>query len=490
MQIQHGIYSVIVTHKRSNPQHIAISQNAQKCFPVNGKKIATCPDTTEKKEQITDIDLWRHDIDCRGVSCSFVVALTPTDHLYRANSIYICYLFFFLRGIRACCDFLTVYRKAFLSILAYGYVLWIASFMRYYYTIYSVLDLHTYANSFYFADISDIVTYIDENLGDKEIYADCVDVEEPLIGASVIIKGTNTGMITDIEGNFALDAKQGDIIVISYIGMKSAEVKVPANGQIRVMLKEDSQLMDEVVVTGYGDFKKATYTGSASVLNTDKLESLPVVSVAQMMEANIPGLSSVASSSQPGSKATVRVRGIASMNASTEPLYVLDGVPVASRDMSGLSANASAGGLGLIETLNPADIESITVLKDAASASLYGAKGSNGVILITTKKGKEGKMRVSMQATYGITDIAYNYRPIMGGEERRELIYEGFVNYRLNQGDSEAEAKAYADGQIDNYAARPVNGYADWEDALLKKGHQQDYSLSVSGGNEKSAIRN
>lgn len=241
----------------------------------------------------------------------------------------------------------------------------------------------------------------------------------PLIGASVIIKGTNTGMITDIEGNFALDAKQGDIIVISYIGMKSAEVKVPANGQIRVMLKEDSQLMDEVVVTGYGDFKKATYTGSASVLNTDKLESLPVVSVAQMMEANIPGLSSVASSSQPGSKATVRVRGIASMNASTEPLYVLDGVPVASRDMSGLSANASAGGLGLIETLNPADIESITVLKDAASASLYGAKGSNGVILITTKKGKEGKMRVSMQATYGITDIAYNYRPIMGGEERR-----------------------------------------------------------------------
>ena len=308
----------------------------------------------------------------------------------------------------------------------------------------------------------------------------------PLIGASVIIKGTNTGMITDIEGNFALDAKQGDIIVISYIGMKSAEVKVPANGQIRVMLKEDSQLMDEVVVTGYGDFKKATYTGSASVLNTDKLESLPVVSVAQMMEANIPGLSSVASSSQPGSKATVRVRGIASMNASTEPLYVLDGVPVASRDMSGLSANASAGGLGLIETLNPADIESITVLKDAASASLYGAKGSNGVILITTKKGKEGKMRVSMQATYGITDIAYNYRPIMGGEERRELIYEGFVNYRLNQGDSETEAKAYADGQIDNYAARPVNGYADWEDALLKKGHQQDYSLSVSGGNEKS----
>lgn len=311
----------------------------------------------------------------------------------------------------------------------------------------------------------------------------------PLIGASVIIKGTNTGMITDIEGNFSLEAQPGDIIVISYIGMKSAEVKVPANGQIRVMLKEDSQLMDEVVVTGYGDFKKATYTGSASVLNTDKLESLPVVSVAQMMEANIPGLSSVSSSSQPGSKATVRVRGIASMKATTEPLYVLDGVPVASRDMSGMSDDwIGVEGMGIIESLNPADIESITVLKDAASASLYGAKGSNGVILITTKKGKEGKMRVSMQATYGITDLAYTYRPIMGGEERRNLLYEGFVNYRLDQGDSEADAKVYADSRIDNYATRPANGYANWEDALLQKGHQQDYSLSVSGGTEKTNI--
>ena len=307
----------------------------------------------------------------------------------------------------------------------------------------------------------------------------------PLIGASVIVKGTNIGMITDIEGNFSLEVEPDAVIVISYIGMKPVEVKVPANGQIRVMMKEDSQLMDEVVVTGYGDFKKATYTGSASVLNTEKLESLPVTTVAQMMEANIPGLSSVASSSQPGAKSTVRVRGIASMNASTEPLYVLDGVPVSSRDMGGIG-NAGVDGIGLIESLNPADIESITVLKDAASASLYGAKGANGVILITTKKGKEGKMRVSMQATYGITDLAYNYRPIMGGEERRELIYEGFVNYRLDKGDTQAQAQAYADSQIDNYAARPSNGYADWEGALMKKGHQQDYSVSVSGGNEKS----
>ena len=309
----------------------------------------------------------------------------------------------------------------------------------------------------------------------------------PLIGASVLIKGTNIGIITDIEGKFELDARSGSTLIISYIGMKPMEVKVPTNGKLNIVMQEDSQLMDEVVVTGYGDFKKATYTGSATVLNTEKLESLPVTSIAQMMEANMPGVSAVAgTSAQPGAKATLRVRGIGSLNASTEPLYVIDGIPIASNDLSAFSDQASAGGLGLIETINPSDIESITVLKDAASASLYGAKGSNGVILITTKKGKEGKVKVNLQATYGITDFAYTYRPIMGGEERRELIYEGYVNYRLDKGDSETAAKAYADNQIDASAARPTNGYANWEDALTRLGRQQDYSLSVSGGNEKT----
>lgn len=154
-------------------------------------------------------------------------------------------------------------------------------------------------------------------------------------------------------------------------------------------MKEDANTLDEVVVTGYGDFKKATYTGSASVLTTEKLEALPVVSVGQMIESNIPGISVVAgTSSQPGAKTTTGT-GIASMNASTEPLYVLDGVPIPSYDLSNFTSMSEAGGMGVIETLNPADIESITVLKDAASASLYGAKGANGVVLITTKKEKK-----------------------------------------------------------------------------------------------------
>ena len=232
---------------------------------------------------------------------------------------------------------------------------------------------------------------------------------EPLIGANVVEKGRSTnGVITDFNGKFTLEVDESASLVVSYIGYLAQDIPTKGKGDFHIILKEDTNTLDEVVVTGYGDFKKATYTGSASVLTTEKLEALPVVSVGQMIESNIPGISVVAgTSSQPGAKTTLRVRGVASMNASTEPLYVLDGVPIPSYDLSNFTSMSEAGGMGFIETLNPADIESITVLKDAASASLYGAKGANGVVLITTKKGKEGKLRVNMAAKYGITDFAY-----------------------------------------------------------------------------------
>lgn len=204
--------------------------------------------------------------------------------------------------------------------------------------------------------------------------------------------------------------------------------------------------MDEVVVIGYGDFKKVIYMGFVFVLNMDKLELLFVVFVVQMMEVNILGLSLVVSFFQLGFKVIVWVCGIVFMNVFIEFFYVLDGVLVVFRDMSGLSVNVSVGGFGLIEILNFVDIESIIVLKDVVFVLLYGVKGFNGVIFIIIKKGKEGKMRVSMQVIYGIMDIVYNYCLIMGGEECRELIYEGFVNYCLNQGDLEVEVKVYVDG--------------------------------------------
>lgn len=313
---------------------------------------------------------------------------------------------------------------------------------------------------------------------------------EPLIGANVVEKGRSTnGVITDFNGKFTLEVDESASLVVSYIGYLAQDIPTKGKGDFHIVLKEDANTLDEVVVTGYGDFKKATYTGSASVLTTEKLEALPVVSVGQMIESNIPGISVVAgTSSQPGAKTTLRVRGIASMNASTEPLYVLDGVPIPSYDLSNFTSMSEAGGMEVIETLNPADIESITVLKDAASASLYGAKGANGVVLITTKKGKEGKLRVNMAAKYGITDFAYTYRPLMGGEERRELIHEGLVNFQLDKGVSEQEAQQYADANIDQYAKRLPQGYSDWESALFKKGYQQDYNLSASAGNQNSSF--
>ncbi len=313
---------------------------------------------------------------------------------------------------------------------------------------------------------------------------------EPLIGANVVEKGRSTnGVITDFNGKFTLEVDESASLVVSYIGYLAQDIPTKGKGDFHIILKEDTNTLDEVVVTGYGDFKKATYTGSASVLTTEKLEALPVVSVGQMIESNIPGISVVAgTSSQPGAKTTLRVRGVASMNASTEPLYVLDGVPIPSYDLSNFTSMSEAGGMGFIETLNPADIESITVLKDAASASLYGAKGANGVVLITTKKGKEGKLRVNMAAKYGITDFAYTYRPLMGGEERRKLIHEGLVNFQLDKGVSEQEAQQYADANIDQYAKRLPQGYSDWESALFKTGYQQDYNLSASAGNQNSSF--
>lgn len=313
---------------------------------------------------------------------------------------------------------------------------------------------------------------------------------EPLIGANVVEKGRSTnGVITDFNGKFTLEVDESASLVVSYIGYLAQDIPTKGKGDFHIILKEDTNTLDEVVVTGYGDFKKATYTGSASVLTTEKLEALLVVSVGQMIESNIPGISVVAgTSSQPGAKTTLRVRGVASMNASTEPLYVLDGVPIPSYDLSNFTSMSEAGGMGFIETLNPADIESITVLKDAASASLYGAKGANGVVLITTKKGKEGKLRVNMAAKYGITDFAYTYRPLMGGEERRKLIHEGLVNFQLDKGVSEQEAQQYADANIDQYAKRLPQGYSDWESALFKTGYQQDYNLSASAGNQNSSF--
>ncbi len=319
--------------------------------------------------------------------------------------------------------------------------------------------------------ISGIVIYAEDN--------------EPIPGASVLVKDTKLGTVTDINGEFRISKlpEHANTLVISFVGAKTKEVPI-TSGRITVVLESSTEQLDEIVVTGYGNVKKSSYTGSASVLNTDKHKDLPVISMTQMMEANMPGVRLINSNGSPGSNTSIRVRGYGSLSASNAPLFVLDGVPVESGSMT--TDDMNGGGMGILSTINPSDIESITVLKDAASASLYGARGANGVILVTTKKGKQGKTTYNFKASYGISDLAMKFRPTMGGDERRALILEGLVNRNLLNGQTLEWAQEHAEEEIDNYARIPVGGYADWEDALFRTAHQQNYDFSLAGGTDNT----
>lgn len=199
--------------------------------------------------------------------------------------------------------------------------------------------------------ISGIVIYAEDN--------------EPIPGASVLVKDTKLGTVTDINGEFRISKlpEHANTLVISFVGAKTKEVPI-TSGRITVVLESSTEQLDEIVVTGYGNVKKSSYTGSASVLNTDKHKDLPVISMTQMMEANMPGVRLINSNGSPGSNTSIRVRGYGSLSASNAPLFVLDGVPVESGSMT--TDDMNGGGMGILSTINPSDIESITVLKDAA----------------------------------------------------------------------------------------------------------------------------
>ena len=306
---------------------------------------------------------------------------------------------------------------------------------------------------------------------------------EPVIGASVLVKGTTTGTVTNIDGEFALSAPSNGTLVISYVGMQTMEVAV--SPRIRVILRSDAELLDEVVVTGYGTFKKSSFTGSAATVSTDMLKDVPVTSVSDKLAGNVAGVQINSMSGQPGATESIRIRGMGSINAGNNPLYVIDGVPVLSGDMSGF--NYADAGTSILSTLNSSDIENITVIKDAAAASLYGSRAANGVIVITTKKGKAGKTVFNLKANWGFSNMAVDYRPTLDGDARREILHFGLQNYaKYNEGKSDAEAKAYADANIDTYAPKPWSGWTDWRKQLLRTGKYQNYDVSAQGGNEKT----
>ena len=277
---------------------------------------------------------------------------------------------------------------------------------------------------------------------------------ETIIGASVIIKGEDTGTTSDMDGRFTLEAPEGAILVISYIGYHTQEVKVRKRSLLRVVLKEDNQLLDEVVVVGYGTVKKSDLTGAVSGVSNRQYKNQPVQRVENILQGRTPGVEVTATSGMPGASMKVRVRGTTSINKSSDPLYVIDGI-------------ISSSGL---DGINPSDIQSMEILKDASSTAIYGSRGSNGVILITTKQGSEGKAQVTFDASIGLSTVRKQYDLLNAYEYATALN-----DIRGSSTISAEDLEAYKNG------TKGIN----WTDLLSRTGITQDYRLAISGGNEK-----
>ena len=306
----------------------------------------------------------------------------------------------------------------------------------------------------------------------------------PVVGASVLVKGTAQGTVTDMDGKFELTnvPSSAKTLVISFIGMRTQEVAIKPN--VIVVLKTDNEMLDEVVVTGYGTFKKSSFTGSASTMDTENLKDVPTVSVEDKLAGSVAGVQLNSLSGQPGAAVNIKIRGMGSINAGNNPLFVIDGVPMTSGNVA--EFDYADAGTNLLATLNSNDIESMTVIKDAAAASLYGSRAANGVIVINTKKGSEGKTNINFKADWGFSNVAIDYRPTLDGDSRRELLHWGLENYASDNGMSASDATAFADKNIEAFAAKPANGWTNWKDLLIKNGGHQNYEVSASGGNAKT----
>ncbi|MBR6750555.1 MAG: TonB-dependent receptor [Bacteroidaceae bacterium] len=285
---------------------------------------------------------------------------------------------------------------------------------------------------------------------------------EPIIGASVLEKGTNAGVSTDIDGNFSLKVTGKNPLVVSYIGMDAQEVNITGKTQVNVVLKENSKVLDEVVVIGYETVRKKDLTGSVSSINAKAIESVPVVNVAEAMSGKLAGVNVTTSEGSPDAEINIRVRGGGSITQESTPLYIVDGFPVSS-----------------ISDISPADIQSIDVLKDASSTAIYGSRGANGVVIITTKTAKEGKFSVSYDGTYGFKMIA-NTLDVMSPYEFAKSQYEqAILQNKLDR--YQSSFGLFQD--IDLY--QEMTGI-NWQDEVYgNTGSYFSHNVSLSGGTEK-----
>ena len=300
----------------------------------------------------------------------------------------------------------------------------------------------------------------------------------PLSGVTVRLKGNPAGVQTDIDGNFRIvvPSKQA-VLLFSYVGYATEEVNVGTRNNIQVSLSTEEKKLQEVVVVAYGSQDKSKVTGSVAKVDGKELKDIPMTSVDQLLQGKVAGLQSVAPTGQPGGLQQIRIRGIGSIYASSEPLYVVDGVPINSGDFSRTSTTSNA-----LAGVNPNDIESVTVLKDASAASLYGSRAANGVIIITTKKGRAGRTRIGFDAEYGWSNVAYlnNDAKPLSASEYTTLTQEGLVNAGLTA----QQATDYL-----NNVLQANNGYnTNWLDEVTRQGISQQYNVSASGGDSKTTF--
>jgi len=297
---------------------------------------------------------------------------------------------------------------------------------------------------------------------------------QPLPGVTVVVKGTTTGAITDSEGKYSLPQVPGDAtLLFSFMGMRSQEITVSGKTSISIAMKEESIGLEEVIAIGYGTVKKSDLTGSVSSIKAEDLQKLPVTSFDQAIQGRAAGVQVTQASSAPGGKVLIRVRGGNSLSSSNEPLYVVDGYPIS----AGTSAGGSGAGQNPLATLNTSDISSIEILKDASATAIYGARGANGVVLITTKRGQIGKTQVTFDGYSGIQQIA-NKLDMMNAREFAELVNEA----RTNDGLGVAFPNS---SDLYNFPDPTSLGEGvDYQDEIFRSAPIHSYNLGISGGNE------
>lgn len=294
------------------------------------------------------------------------------------------------------------------------------------------------------------------------------DKGEPIVGANVIEKGSTNGTVTNVDGNFTIDVSEGSILLISYVGYDTYEIKVTAKTSYNIVLKEDSEALDEVVVVGYGTMKKKELTGSVSSLKAGDIVKVASNSFTNAIQGKIPGVQITQSSGAPGAGGSVRIRGIGTTSGN-DPLYVVDGMPIGGGNMSISGSGDNISGLSII---NPNDIESIEVLKDAAAAAIYGARAANGVILITTKRGHEGLAKVNYNGYVGMQQL-WKKPEFLNATEFATLANELFANSGME-----------ANPEFTNPSSLGMG--TDWINAIFRTALTQNHDLSVSGGNKNT----